>query len=54
MEDEPSGWRCRVDIFGQGTEAPAALFDRFHQVEQVAQGPSEPVILGDDHYIARP
>ena len=46
MEDEPAGRRCRVDVFSQGTEARAAIFDRFNQVEQITQGSGEPVIRG--------
>ena len=53
MEDEPAGRRRRVDIFGQGPETRAAILDRFHQVEQITQGSSKPVIFGGDHHITR-
>lgn len=53
MKDEPASRRCRVDVFGQGTETRAMLFDSFYNIEQIAQGSSQAVILGDDDHITR-
>ena len=45
MKDQLSGWRRRVDILGQGSKPRAALFDGLHDIEKIAQGTGEAIIL---------
>ena len=51
MEDETTGRGRCVDVFGQGAEACAAFLDHFDDVEKIAQGSGQAVILGDDDHI---
>lgn len=48
VEDQATGRGCRVDIFSEGPEARAARFNDFNNVEKVAQGPRQAIILGDN------
>lgn len=52
MKDQPTGWRGGVDVLGQGPETRALRLDRVHDVEKVAQGASEAIILGDGDHVA--
>lgn len=52
MEHQPTGGRGGVDVLGQRPEARAPRLDRVHDVEKVAQGTGEAVILGDGDHVA--
>jgi hypothetical protein len=53
MEDESSGRRGGVDVFRERPETAAALLDGLDDVEKIAQGPRQAVVLGDDNHIPR-
>ena len=48
MKDQATGRCCRIDVFRQGPEARAARLDDLNNVEQVAQGARQAVVLCDD------
>lgn len=48
MEDQTTRRRCRVDVFRQGPEARTASLDDLDNVQQVAQGARQAVVLCDD------
>jgi hypothetical protein len=52
MEHQPTGGRGGVDVLGQRPEARALRLDRVHDIEKVAQGTGEAVILGDGDHVA--
>ncbi len=52
MEHKPPGWRGGVDVLGQRPEACALRLDRVHDVEKVAKGTGEAVVLGDGDHVA--
>ena len=53
MEDQATGGRGGVDVFGQRPKPAAALFDDFHNIEKITQRPGKAVVLGDDDHISR-
>ena len=50
MKDQPPGWRGGVDVLGKDRN-PAAALDRVHDVEKIAQGTGEAVVLGDGDHV---
>ena len=52
MEHQPTGGRGGVDVLRQRTEARAMRLDGIHDVEKVAQGPGEAVVLGYGDHVA--
>jgi uncharacterized protein (DUF1778 family) len=52
MKHQPTGGRSGVDVLGQRPETRALCLDRIHDVEKVAQGTGEAVVLGDGDHVA--
>ena len=52
MEHKPTGGRGGVYILGQRPKARAMRLDRIYDVEKVAQGTGEAVVLGNGDHVA--
>ena len=51
MEHQPPGGRSGVDVLGQRPEARTTRLDGVHDVEKVAKGACEAVVLGDGDHV---
>ena len=54
MEDQPPAWCAGVDLLSEADQGDAALLKVVHDVDQVPQGPSEPVQSPHDQAVAAP
>ena len=52
MEDQATGWRRGVDIFGERSEASTPLFDGFDDIQEIAERARQAIVFGDDDDIA--